>query len=396
MKILLSAFNCTPDMQTPDDEMGWQWAIALARSGRDLTVLTAARNRDTVEAWLARNREVTIGFRFIADAGGGRLAGFIWQIAALLTLLRSGEWRDYDLVHHLTPGSIRRWSWLWVLPRPFVFGPVSGGERAPLRFVAPMGAGPLLQEVLWRMLLRLSFIDPVFIAMQARATRILVTTPDTAACLFPRFRDKAAAGIAIGAPAARGESGGRTASPVRLLFTAPLHYANGGDIVAEIAAEIESRGRRYDLVMLGSGPRHAAIARKLKRIRHLRVLATDEPTPAELTTLYRECDMAVFPSLRSDSGMAALDAMAHGLPVVCLDLGAPPMMVGGTGEIVGTEGKNHQDLCRDLADAIVRFAEDPRRRLAAGQQARERARQLTWDTAVRTGYAAIIERLDTP
>jgi hypothetical protein len=133
-----------------------------------------------------------------------------------------------------------------VLPRPFVFGPVSGGERAPLRFVAPMGAGPLLQEVLWRMLLRLSFIDPVFIAMQARATRILVTTPDTAACLFPRFRDKAAAGIAIGAPAARGESGGRTASPVRLLFTAPLHYANGGDIVAEIAAEIESRGRRYD------------------------------------------------------------------------------------------------------------------------------------------------------
>ena len=118
MKILLSAFNCTPDMQTPDDEMGWQWAIALARSGRDLTVLTAARNRDTVEAWLARNREVTIGFRFIADAGGGRLAGFIWQIAALLTLLRSGEWRDYDLVHHLTPGSIRRWSWLWVLPRP--------------------------------------------------------------------------------------------------------------------------------------------------------------------------------------------------------------------------------------------------------------------------------------
>jgi hypothetical protein len=85
MKILLSAFNCAPDMQTPDDEMGWQWAIALARSGRDVTVLTAARNRDAVEAWLARNREVTIGFRFIADAGGGRLAGFIWQIAALLT-----------------------------------------------------------------------------------------------------------------------------------------------------------------------------------------------------------------------------------------------------------------------------------------------------------------------
>jgi glycosyltransferase involved in cell wall biosynthesis len=393
MKILLSAFACAPDPRTLDEETGWRWALALARGGRDVTVLTAARNREAVEAWLARNREVTIGFRYVADIGNGRFGNFVWQIAALFVLLRSGEWRDYDLIHHLTPGSIRRWSWLWVLPRPFVFGPASGGERAPLRFVSPMGAGPLVQELLWRVLLWLSFIDPVCIAMQARAARILVTTPETATALWPRFRGKAPATIAIGAPAARGESGGRSAVPVRLLFAAPLHYANGGDILADIAAEIESRGRRYDIVMLGSGQRRAAIEKKLKRIRHLRILATDEPTPAELTTLYRECDIAMFPGLRSASGAAVLDAMAHGLPVVCLDLGAPPMMVGDTGEIVATEGKNYQDLCRDFADAIVRLAEDPRRRLAVGQSARQRAQQLTWEAAVRTGYAAILERV---
>ncbi len=257
-----------------------------------------------------------------------------------------------------------------------------------------MGVGPLVRGLFWRMLLRLSSIDPVFIAMQAWAIRILVTTPETGTALLPPFRGKTTTSIAIGAPPARGESGGRSAAPVRLLFAAPLNYVNGGDMLADIAAEIESRGRRYELIMLGTGPRRAAIEAKLKRIRHLTIRAADAPTPAELTALYRDCDIAVFPSLRSDSGVPVLDAMAHGLPVVCLDLGTLPILVADTGEIVATDGKNYQDLCRDFADAIVRFAEDPRRRLAAGQRARERAQQLTWEAAANKGYAAILESLD--
>ncbi len=112
MKILLSAFACTPEPTGLDDETGWRWATALARGGRDVTVLTAAHNREAIEAWLTRNREVTIGFRYVPDVGAGRLANFIWQVTALFVLLRSGEWRDYDVVHHLPPASIRRWSWL--------------------------------------------------------------------------------------------------------------------------------------------------------------------------------------------------------------------------------------------------------------------------------------------
>lgn len=396
MKILLSAFACTPEAQNLEDEIGWHWAIALARGGRDVTVLTAARHRAAIEAWLGRNREVTIGFRFVRAPGSGWFGNFAWQIAALFVLLRTGEWRDYDLFHHLTPGSIRRWSWLWLLPRPFVFGPASAGERAPLRFVAPMGVGPLALELLWRGLLALSFVDPVFVAMQARASRILVATPETATALWRRFRRKATAGIAIGAPPQRGETGGRNAPPVRVLFAAPLRYETGGDLFADIAAEIESRGRRYELIMVGDGPRRAAIETKLKRIRHLKIRAAGNPTSEELTALYRESDMAVFPSLRSANGAAVLDAMAHGLPTVCLDLGAPPMMAGGTGEIVATAGKNAQDLCRDFADAVVRLAEDPQRRLDMGRRARERAHYLNWESAARAGYAAILGSVRAP
>jgi glycosyltransferase involved in cell wall biosynthesis len=396
MKVLLSAFACTPEPKTLDEETGWQWAIALARAGRDITVLTSGRNRAAIEAWLERNREVTISFRYAGAVGTGRFANFLWQIRALLVLLQSGEWRDHDLVHHLTPGSIRRWSWLWLLPRPFVFGPASGGEHAPLRFVSPMGAGPLMRELLWRALLALSFVDPVFVAMQARAARILVTTPETAKTLWRRFRSKATAAIAIGAPPARGTAGGRDAAPVRVLFAAPLRYETGGDLFADIAAEIESRGRRYELILVGDGPRRAAIDAKLKRIRHLKVRAAGNPTLEELTALYRESDIAVFPSLRSATGAAVLDAMVHGLPTVCLDLGAPPMIAGETGEIVTTAGKNTQDLCRDLADAVLRLAEDPQRRLEMGRRSRERALLLNWESAARAGFAAIRGSVNVP
>lgn len=396
MRVLISAFHCTPDSEALEARIGWQWVTTLARAGRDLTVLTQSRNRDVIEAWLAAHREVTISFGYIPSFGENWFARTLWQVFALIALLRTGEWRDFDLIHHLTPGSIRSWSFLWLLRRPFSFGPVGGGERAPMRYFAPMGAGPVTLEVLRRVLLRLSFADPVFVAMQGRAAQILLRTADTAGVLWPRFRTKTTVGIAIGAPEPRAEPHVNLDPPVRVLFAAPLRYWTGGDIFADVAAEIESRGRRYELILVGAGPRQAAIDAKLKRIRHLKIVSAPTPTQEELTTLYRGSDILAVPSLRDGKGDAVLDAMVHAIPVVCFDLGAPAAMVGNAGEVVSTVGKNYQDAVRDFADAIVRLAEDAPRRAVAAQRARERADRLSWDAAAREGYAALIKAVGVP
>src|SRR5262249_17128782 len=49
--------------------------------------------------------------------------------------------------------------------------------------------------------------------------------------------------------------------------------------------------------------------------------------PAELFELYDTHSLLLFPSLHDSGGFVVLEALSHGLPVVCLDLGGPREIV---------------------------------------------------------------------
>jgi glycosyltransferase involved in cell wall biosynthesis len=390
MKILLSAYSCTPQDAGLEESAGWMWAILGARAGRDITVLTHARIRPAIEAWLEANREVTISFRYVAMFGGRNwLLHLFWQVAALVALLRSGEWRDYDLIHHVTPWSIRRWSFLWLLPRPFAIGPIIRcGEAAPLRLLGAAGPAAVAVELLRRVYAALSLLDPIFVAMQARAVRVLCQTRDARAALWPAFRAKADVGIGIVALPAVPIAGGRSPGPARVLFADRLVAATGGHIFVDVAAELESRGRRYAMTLAGEGPEVRKLQQRAQRLRHGTLTLTgtpDDPLPA-----YANTDIFVSTALRDGTGYGVLEAMSHGVPIVCLDLGALPLIVGDAGVVVATAGKDCQEVVRDLADAVVRLAENPQLRTEMARRSRERAASWTWARAVQTGSTAIL------
>ena len=70
----------------------------------------------------------------------------------------------------------------------------------------------------------------------------------------------------------------------------------------------------------------------------------------EVEDRYRSADIFVFPSLRDSGGLVVLEAMAHGLPVVCADLGGPGLIVDETcGRAVSAKGKNKRQLASEFA-----------------------------------------------
>jgi glycosyltransferase involved in cell wall biosynthesis len=58
----------------------------------------------------------------------------------------------------------------------------------------------------------------------------------------------------------------------------------------------------------------------------------------------------VFPSLHDDAPWVVGEALAHGVPIVCLDRGGTPIVAGGPGVPVGSINEMAAGLAKALAE----------------------------------------------
>jgi glycosyltransferase involved in cell wall biosynthesis len=100
----------------------------------------------------------------------------------------------------------------------------------------------------------------------------------------------------------------------------------------------------------------------------------------DVVSLLAGCDVAVVPSLVPEGfGLAAVEAMRAGTPVVAYRTGALPEAVGDCGVLVAPGDR------AALAAAVARLLADPAERARLAQCGRERAEQFTVEAMV-TGY----------
>jgi glycosyltransferase involved in cell wall biosynthesis len=93
---------------------------------------------------------------------------------------------------------------------------------------------------------------------------------------------------------------------------------------------------------------------------------------------YLRHDALLFPSLHDSSGNVVLEALSSGLPVVCLDVGGPALLVDPSCGFKVRPGAPQQ-VVEDLARALATLADDRRLILSMGEAALYRAREhFSW------------------
>jgi glycosyltransferase involved in cell wall biosynthesis len=108
---------------------------------------------------------------------------------------------------------------------------------------------------------------------------------------------------------------------------------------------------------------------------------------------FRLADVFVFPSLRDTSGTIVLEAMATGLPSVCIDhQGGGEMIDDDCG--VKIESSSIEVMQTSLADAIHRLINDSALREVMGKAARRKVcQEYDWDVRINrmlSGYENIL------
>jgi len=147
-------------------------------------------------------------------------------------------------------------------------------------------------------------------------------------------------------------------------------------------ATLRAAGLPVRLVVAGDGPLRSRLVRRAARAGLPVTFAGFLPGRADLAALLASADVAIAPGPAETFGLAALEALACGTPVVVSAESALPEVVGDAGASVAGE---------DLAAGVRAVLARPERSRRAA--ARARAEQYDWGTAVR-GFLAAHGTLD--
>ncbi len=139
---------------------------------------------------------------------------------------------------------------------------------------------------------------------------------------------------------------------------------------------------RARAVIVGDGPEHAALQRlhaDLQLGASVQLLGA-VPSDADVLQLYAQADVFCLPSVQEGFGIAFLEAMAAGLPVVATNAAAIPEVVpaGQAGTLVPPGD------APALAQALVELLGDPQRRRAYGQFGSQHVERYDWDRVTTT------------
>ena len=177
---------------------------------------------------------------------------------------------------------------------------------------------------------------------------------------------------------------------VVIACVARLSEEKGIDVLIEAAGEMTTSPFR--IVIAGDGPLREPLRRQcLDRVppRRVAMLGFVDDVPALLSA----ADAFVLPSRWEGFGLAAVEAMAAGLPVVATAVEGPGEIVldGQTGLLIPPDDPEA------LGSALMRVVEDPPLRKRWGRRGRERA-ALQYDIAraVRAHEELYLDVMETP
>ncbi len=412
LRVLACAFVCSPSGNSQlghgEAVLGWNLVTQLARF-HEVHVLTHPSNREGIEKALQTQARPTLDFSYFdlprwvgvlrKLQGCFQIYAYFWQIKAYFVARRLHRQKGFDAFHHLTYANDWAASFIGaLLPIPYLRGPCGGAQKTPRQFLSEYAWHNRFWE---RVRASMGWVlrhDPFFLIGQSRARKILLCNRESLEAVPKRLRQKATLypvnGISpedLALIARRNGSGASRDSKAtdpnatvskefRVFSAARLIALKGYGLAIRAFKPFAEKHADAKMVIVGDGPDLARL-QKLVRSLHLsdQVLFPGWMDRNALLADMCSCDVFIFPSLRDGGGAVVVEAMAAGIPVVCMDLAGPSLHI--TEECgIKIPALSPDKTIELMAGALERLYQDKDLRLKMGQAGRLHAEQVySWD-----------------
>lgn len=394
-KVLVSAYACMPGYGSEEGN-GWNYSTIISQNNYQVWCLTRAVFRDKIESQLAKSNRPNLTFVYVElpawveklyDRGmfGLYFHYLCWQWAAFREARALDREHQYDLVHHVSYGSLQLGSFLYKLKRPLIFGPVGGGQEAPAsmrRYFKKYWLKEQMRSMVSRLMLH---FNPGCYKTVRQASRVLVWNEDTRQMAKALGRTEEVYKEFSGVPQAF-----IPAEPIQRTPGEALELVWVGRLMPRKALELTLHGFSkvnsqlpIHLTIVGDGemaqymPEYRATYALDDRVRWVGRVDHEQ-----VKAYYQQADVFYFTSLRDTGPAQLLEAMAYSLPVVTLNLhGQAELVSDHTG--IRVPVTDTETVTTNLAKAIEWMYYNPDERIQMGLNAYYFASQQTWERKIR-------------
>lgn len=389
-RILLSANACRPDMGS-EPMVGWSAYQALKQQ-YSVRVLCAASGKAAIlkaeEAGQAQAEDfhfIPERWRYTGRPVFDKLINWLnildFQQRLATTGQREVERFQPDVIHQVTIATWRVGNPLAGRGRPFVWGPLGGGEELPPGFWKIFSPFSRIFEWLRKGSGFLARHQPGVIQTARKADWIFAGNHPTAS-LVTRLRGHSEQTEILPVVAFSEEKLGEflPRSPIRERETKTIEIFSGGYVEArkgmglalQALAVLKARGFLFHYEHGGIGPETTHLRAEIKRLGLEECVRLVQPYGgAAYREKLRSAEIFLFPSLRDNCPISLLEAMGHGCVPVVADHAGPGEIVT---EDCGIKIPTHQpdDFVHQLADQLENLFRDGNRRQKLGAAARDR------------------------
>lgn len=271
---------------------------------------------------------------------------------------------DFDIVHHISPISVRYPNILCNLPKPFIWGPVGGGVPYPTAFREVEKREPWIYQLRALDRLRL-FLDPLLVNTLKRASAIVLTSHATAAMLPRRYHGKLTV-IPEAFEAADVHPAPPSAEIQYVFSSGRLVPYKGMEFLLKAFAS-QCRSSRVELQISGDGPEADRLQKLIEELQmEDRIKLLGRVSRERNYELMAGSLFCVFPALNEAFGHVNLEAMATGKPVIVTDWGGPSDIVENGVSGFKIVPSNPEQFVNDMGTRIRQLIDDkPLRELMA-------------------------------
>ena len=338
MKTILATAYAVNPYKGSEDGTGWNLVGEIARYNK-VIVVTRENNRQAIEKFLNTYPDTfhnQIQFLYFdlpywmrfwkKGERGAMLYFYLWQLFIPGFIKRANV--SYDIVHNLNFHNDWTPTFLWLLKKPLVWGPIGHHPKAPAEYVyKPYGKIEYFKSRgLWLVKNMFWTLDPFLKIAFKKADKIICMNTGAEANILQK--SKIVKMPAVSADPVDSGLMSQTKKVFTILSVGRLVTLKGFDVTLKAFYKFymslsSDKKKNVRLHLVGKGPLLKSIKEQIKEFRlEDAVLITEWVEKEKMKEIYAEASVFFFPS-HEGAGMVVPEALSYGLPVICFDNEGP-------------------------------------------------------------------------